>query len=107
MKRDKRDNTGCHHISREEVNKNRLLSFQNPEGLVGVPTQGLDFTFMLPTPAKERGMILFDVTYSQPPYYRVDPFIIFNRDGRILHSWPQGYIPSSIEVEKIALGLIK
>jgi len=49
---------------------------------------------------------LLDVTYRQPQYSQADPFIIFNREGRILHSWPEDYTPGPAEVRKMAEGLL-
>ena len=97
---------GCHYLSPGSVNIYRLLSFQNPSGLIGEPIGGLDYSFMLPAKAKDRGMLLLDVTYRQPQSARADPFIIFDRKGRILHSWPEDYTPGPAEIRKVAQGLL-
>ncbi len=92
---------GCSYLSIDRVNVNRLLSFENPPGLVGEPTDGQDFSFMLPAKSRAKGMMLLDVTYRQPQS-QVDPFILFDRNGRIIHIWAEDYTPSPTEIRKIA-----
>jgi hypothetical protein len=101
------EDEGCCFLSRERVNINRLLSFANPPGLVGEPTCGLDHTFMLPAQARDRGLMLLDVTYRQPQLPQVDPYIIFDRRGRVLHCWPKDYTPGHFEIEEKARELLK
>jgi hypothetical protein len=95
---------GCSYLYREEINIYRLLSFENPPGLIGVPRNGEDYSFMLPEKSRARGMMLLSVVYDQPQSCN-DPFIIFDNRGRVLYSWPIGYTPSYLEVNKVAEGL--
>lgn len=93
---------GCHWLPREKINPNRLLSFQNPPGIIGEPTRGLDFSFMLPARLREKGMMLLDVTIQKPLSATADPFIIYDNRGRVLYCWPEDYTPTLSEVEKVA-----
>lgn len=93
-------------LSSEYMNENQLLSLERPRGLVGQPTEGKVMTYMLPAKAKDAGMMMLDVTYRQPEFIGKDPVIIFDRTGRILHVWPDGYVPGFLEVQKVARGLM-
>lgn len=95
-----------HHLSFDTMNIYRLLSLERPMGLVGEPARGLDMTFMLPAEAKEAGMMMLDVTYG-PQYSRKDPVIIFDREGKILHVWPDRYIPGFFEILQVSRKLLK
>lgn len=88
------------------VNENLLLCLQDPPGMVGHPRLGYDLTFMLPPVASSRGLRLLDIVYEQPEQVRKDPLIIFDRRGRILHIWPDDYIPGPAEINATAKKLV-
>jgi hypothetical protein len=98
-------NAQTHSLFPDRMNKYHLLSLERPAGLIGEPIRGEDLTFMLPTRAKEAGMVLLDVTYRQPEK-QVDPYIIYSQDGRLLHAWPENYTPGPVEIWKVAEVLI-
>lgn len=87
------------------MNKYQVLSLERPKGLVGTPGWVEDMTYLLPNKAQEKGMIMLDIIYEQPGDSR-DPVIIFDREGRILHTWPDGYSPGFLEVEKVCKELL-
>lgn len=88
------------------INENRLLSFQNPPDVFGVPVRAWDISYKLPGKVQERGIMLLDVTYQQPEDY-ADPYIIFDDRGKVLYSWPEGYIPGPREIWKVAESLLQ
>jgi len=88
------------------VNYYQLLSLERPEGLVGEPSHYEDMTYMLPSKAQDKGMLLLDITYRQPEYSSKDPVILFDREGRILHMWPDNYVPGYFEVRKVCEKLL-
>jgi hypothetical protein len=97
---------GCYSPAPDVANINRLRCFQMPIGTVGDPEWALDLSYELPSKAKDAGLMLLDVLYNQPPYGRKDPYIIFDINGRILHAWPDNYIPGPFEIERVAMRLV-
>lgn len=92
----------CYQHTYDHVNKYQLLSLERPPGILAEPVDAIDLTYMLPAAAKDRGISLLDVTYSGE-----DPLIIFDRDGRILHRWPYGYMPGYLEVQEVSKALLE
>lgn len=52
----------------------------------------------LPIEALSAGMELVSLTR---PYANVDPYILRDKDGRLLYTWREGYIPSLTEVFEV------
>ena len=90
------------------MNYYQLLGLERPLGIVGQPAEWgyQDMSHMLPGKARDKGIQMLDILYKGPER-QVDPVIIFDRDGRILHAWTEDYIPSYDEVQKVCKGLLK
>jgi len=90
------------------MNFYQLLGLERPLGVVGPPEpwSSQDMSCMLPAKARDKGVQMLDVLYKSPEC-QVDPIIIFDRDGRILHAWAEDYIPSYGEVQKVCKSLLK
>jgi len=80
-----------------------MLSLEQPRGIVGIPDEWRckDMSYHLPKQAQDKGLVMLDMVYHMPEAPSKDPIIIFNRNGRILHAWPEGYIPGPFEIEKV------
>jgi hypothetical protein len=53
----------------------------------------------LPIEALHAGIELVSLT---KPYTTVDPYILRDRDGRLLYTWPDEYVPSLTEVFEVS-----
>ena len=84
------------------MNKWQVLSLENPSGVVGIPERWEDMTYMLPAEAQEKGLVMLDIHYRMPNRRSLDPIIIFSRDGRLLHAWPEEYIPGPAEIARVS-----
>ena len=84
----------------------QVVSLERPSGLIGWPRYWEDMTYMLPAEAQDRRLVMLDIHYERPMLPSVDPIIIFDRDGRILHAWPEDYIPGPAEIEKVGRKLM-
>lgn len=94
------------------MNYYQLLSLERPEGMVGEPEEyPEEMTYMLPRKAQDNGMVMFDLTYRQPALrYRTsyrDPLIIFDREGRILHQFPDDHVPGFFEIQKVCRRILR
>lgn len=84
------------------MNIYQMLALEMPRGMVGVPHRWEDGSYLLPREARDRGMMLLDVTYDLPSFADADPLMIFSRDGRLLHAWPDDYFPGPAEIRRVA-----
>lgn len=84
----------------------QLLSLEQPLGICGTPSSAIDLDRLLPPKAQDRRWRLLDMFYRQPKY-PVDPVILFDARGRILHRWPDDYIPMLAEVHLVCQELEK
>lgn len=89
------------------MNYYQLMGLERPPGLIGYPAWAEDMTYSLPGQAQDERMIMLDISYRQPAYGSRDPVIIFNRDGNILHIWPDGYVPGYYEITKVCRNLLE
>jgi hypothetical protein len=80
--------------------KMRLLQIPPGHALDEV-VRGGDMWSSLPESAKNAGFQLHSLVYSERVISAVDPVCLHNRDGRLLYSWPEDYLPTSLEVAEV------
>jgi hypothetical protein len=87
----------------------KLMGLEKPAGVWGTAHLVEDMSWQLPSPAQERGMVMLDIAYREPAMVSLsrDPVIIFNREGNIVHVWPDDYIPGYLEIERVCRDLDK
>lgn len=72
-----------------------LDSRERPAQAVGEFESAEDWSDLLPSLAKLAGYELRAVEFL------LDPFVLYDRWGYILHEWPCGYIPHWTEVNEV------
>ena len=87
-----------------DFNYVQLAQLQQPLGICGCPNehQSQDMTLELPAKAQEKGWLMLDMVYTQPHFASVDPVIIFDRRGRILHCFRENHIPTFDEIRCVS-----
>lgn len=86
----------------ERGNLYQMIMLESPPGFAcGRVQYGADMWDYLPEKARGMGLQLHDIVYEIPAKPFADPVCLHDKHGRLLFHWPEGYIPTVLEVAEV------